>query len=522
MKKNFYGYSLYLGNEGVKLYTTVLAPSKEGKFPIVIKRSPYVTNTIEIAEEELTELYKKDNEKWLNGGYAVVFQHCRGRGKSRGDCIPFVNEREDTRNLYDFARSLDFYNGELFLWGGSYCSEVHYLASPYADDIKGASFRVKDTERYNFSYRNGMFKKSLLGDWYVTEVYNKEGNKGKNYTKKTFDLLPLSDFSKTVFGNSEPEFDEILKHPLKTDEYWNTVSGGVQVRNAVKCVKFPVLLETSWYDIFTGGVFDTWNGMDEDTKNNSVLLVSAYDHGDNPPSSPIPLKDGSRDEHFGYDRDVMWFDYIRGKRNSPFETGKISYYNLFAESWTTDEFYTSKNIKEIKLGDKDITYTYNPYDCAEFPGGLSSGFGGVTFQPPANSRFDIITVYTSEFEEDIHIKGKMKATLNVSSDCEDTCFYLRVSIEKSEGDYGLREDITTLCYQLGDYTKNTKVPLEFSFDEHSFVVKKGERLRIDISSSDNNNYVRHTNNKGLFSEQTTAKVAHNTVYLDESYLYLPY
>ena len=88
-------------------------------------------------------------------------------------------------------------------------------------------------------------------------------------------------------------------------------------------------------------------------------------------------------------------------------------------------------------------------------------------------------------------------------------------------DYGLRDDITSLCYQLGNYEENTKVQLDFCFDELAFLVRRGERLRIDISSADNNNYVRHTNNKGLFSEHKTARIAKNTVYLDESYIELP-
>ena len=63
--------------------------------------------------------------------------------------------------------------------------------------------------------------------------------------------------------------------------------------------------------------------------------------------------------------------------------------------------------------------------------------------------------------------------------------------------------------------------MNFSFDEHAFVIKKGERLRIDISSSAFPHYVRHTNNKGLFSEQKTAKIATNTIILDESYIDIP-
>ena len=53
------------------------------------------------------------------------------------------------------------------------------------------------------------------------------------------------------------------------------------------------------------------------------------------------------------------------------------------------------------------------------------------------------------------------------------------------------------------------------------VARVAEKLRIDISSSAFPLYVPHTNQKGLFSTQTTAKIAENTVILDESYIELP-
>ena len=58
-------------------------------------------------------------------------------------------------------------------------------------------------------------------------------------------------------------------------------------------------------------------------------------------------------------------------------------------------------------------------------------------------------------------------------------------------------------------------------DEHAFLIKAGERLRFDIASSNAAHYIRHTNKKGLFSVQTEAVIAHNTVYLDESFAELP-
>lgn len=72
-----------------------------------------------------------------------------------------------------------------------------------------------------------------------------------------------------------------------------------------------------------------------------------------------------------------------------------------------------------------------------------------------------------------------------------------------------------------EYVSNSEILMDFSFDDHAFVIQKGERLRIDISSSAFPHYVRHTNRKGLFSAQTETKVAHNTVILKDSYLEIP-
>ena len=168
-----------------------------------------------------------------------------------------------------------------------------------------------------------------------------------------------------------------------------------------------------------------------------------------------------------------------------------------------------------------MTYKYNPYAPASFKGGLSANFGGNEWQDEPNSRYDIISVYTPEFEEDTYIKGKIRARLRVSSDCEDTCFYMRLSLSKEEGDYGLRDDINQISNFDPEYTPNGEIEMDFTFDEHAFLVKKGEKIRVDISSSAFPLYVPHTNQKGLFSEQATAKIANNTVFMKDSYIELP-
>ena len=135
----------YLPVEGAQLFTVILCPAAGEKFPTVILRNPYVDLLEDWDENDIATAYLNENREWLKHGYAVVIQHCRGRGKSSGDCIPYINEREDGLALQEWIRKQPFYNGELYLKGGSYLTSVHYATAPFADDIKGAIFGIQDT-----------------------------------------------------------------------------------------------------------------------------------------------------------------------------------------------------------------------------------------------------------------------------------------------------------------------------------------------------------------------------------------
>ena len=128
----------YLEINGAKLFTIICLPKESGKFPTIIMRNPYVDDTENISEQEICDNKLKEYKTSLDNGYAVIFQHCRGRGKSTGDCIPYIYEREDGLFLQEWIRKQSFYNGELYLCGGSYTSAVHYVTAPFSSDIKGA------------------------------------------------------------------------------------------------------------------------------------------------------------------------------------------------------------------------------------------------------------------------------------------------------------------------------------------------------------------------------------------------
>ncbi|MBR5309129.1 MAG: CocE/NonD family hydrolase [Clostridia bacterium] len=513
-----YSYHEYLSINGAELFTFIMLPEKEGKFPTVVVRIPYVDDFFDMTDEEAVAKYS-ESTGFADNGFAYVIQHCRGCGKSSGDCIPYINEREDGLHLREWIRKQSFYNGQILLSGGSYLSSVHYTTAPFESDVVGAVLRVQDTERYNCNFRNGFYKSGLHGSWYVG-MYKRKARKQKCFTAESYNLLPLRDFTKTVLGEPSADFDEILRHPDKNDDFWTTTRyGGADGHDALKDANIPILITTGFYDIYTGGIFDMWNNLSPETREKCAFMVHPYAHSGLKKDSPLEFPNGEFEEQFK-GVEIKWMKAVLGKGEYPVERGKVTYYRLFDNKWATEDFKDGEKIKRIIIGEGEKTYTYNPFSPARFKGGLSCNFGGTAIQDAPNSRYDIISFYTDEFAEDTFVKGRMRAKLTVKSDCEDTCFYMRISITNELGDVGLRDDINSICNFNPNYVPGEYQEMDFVFDEHAFLIKKGQKLRIDISSSAFGLYVRHTNVKGLYCDIETAKVAHNTVVLDKSYLEL--
>ena len=153
MKLMSYNTFSYVNVLGVKLFTVICLPNATDKFPTVIFRSPYVDYAETMSADEAIAHVAEMQKSFIENGYAVVYQHCRGCGKSEGDCIPYINEREDGLALQRWVREQPFYNGELYLCGGSYTATVHYATAPFAADIKGAVFNKQDCELLQRAFR---------------------------------------------------------------------------------------------------------------------------------------------------------------------------------------------------------------------------------------------------------------------------------------------------------------------------------------------------------------------------------
>ena len=499
--------------DGTRLYTYGICPSEGVKCPIVIQRTPYVPE-----ERPDLDAFARDRAAAFSRGYAYLVQHCRGCGMSEGDWIPYETERADGLALLAWVRKLPWYNGEVFLDGGSYRSSVHWS---YLDtnppDIKGAALSVQEVDRYNVIYRNGFFKIGLHGGWFVGGYKKKDHALKRDETVHLYDF-PLSDYSWRHWGAAEPAFDNPTAHPRRDDPFWtsNAPGSGADYRWALAKSTMPILLRTGFYDIYTEGLCDMWRETSRERLANCALLIDAYDHGgglaDDMKGTAGEFPGGARaDEGIS---PLDWFDFCRtGKPCAKAAPGKVRFYALWENRWIeADALDDGPRRIDLPLGDGVRPWTYDPLrPLPEFPGSGGICFGGMRPQPPPDFRDDVVSFILPPLAERIDVRGRMRASLAMKSDCEDTCFYVRVSVAKPDGKWLLlRDDITSLSANGGDYTPGTERRIEFRFADHAFRLEREDRLRVDVASA-NSQFAPHGNVKGRQSQVREPKVAHNAV-----------
>ncbi len=503
----------FVMDDGVKIYTRIIKPANIKKCPIVFMRTPYdpARNGIACSSDEF-----KDNQFIVNG-YAIVCQHTRGTGDSEGVFCPY-QEREGRDALISLEkiRELSFYNGEIYVCGMSYLTQVHYLYfSQRPKDIKGAVFAIQTTNMYKRNFRNGCcYNFSNLPWWSMVLKRNYPHITSKDVIKR-----PYRDIPKRMSGENIPVLYEMLTRD-KYDEFWDNIP----MVNALKDLDIPVLFVEGWYDYYSEGMFADWEGLAPEQREKCAMLVLPVGHacwlnG----QAEYPVDNGNPPRDYA----VKWFNSIRNNTEFPYGVkGKLNYYNIGTDTWKTAQYPKDRRYKRFyfngdnTLGDKQtegrFTYKYDPENRHGF-----FKYNNIFKHPKANKEQGIISFYSEKFEEEIEFLGKIKWSMPVMSDCEDTMFFMRIYLVENGESYNLTEALTTISHIDKNYRPHSILHLNIETAPMNFTVKKGCSLRVDISS-DSTIFAPHANVKGNWVDVCETRIATNTVVCnDTSFIELP-
>ncbi len=516
--------------DGLKLKTFVFLPDgdphiENGAFPTVIYRNPYT------AYDNPFDYYRQFSEPLAEGGYAVVVQNCRGRGGSEGEFIPFAYEREDGLDLIKWVENAGFFNGEIYLAGGSYLCFVHLsYMNTLPESVKGAYLHVMSADGTSAFFKAGAFKTDIIPVWYLG-LYHTERliHKTPHASYKTeWAKLPKTDYTRRCYGFDVQPFNDIFLLRNDPDACKGAFSDAA---DSFRNLRIPVLVADGWSEMFLDGMIQMWEELPNETRDNSAFLLGPWGHHLNIENNWCYTFDNNRSV-FCTPRE--WFDHIRnGEPLKKIQTGMINYYIPGQSKWSVSEhfqngcssveFYLHSNglLSGTRPKPGQMSFNADPDNPVWFPGGpntFCTSPVGFAKQPDPGFSSDVLTFISEPLSDNLSIHGKAKLILDISSDCMSTMFIARMCCIEQNGNATVIQDAP---FVIDKIEPNTPVTVTLNFGFLCWTIRKSEKLRIDISSSDSHSYMVHPNVPGDIFSQTKKAIAHQTVFTGNSRLIIP-
>jgi putative CocE/NonD family hydrolase len=144
--------------DGVRLATDVHLPDGAGPWPVILERTPYGRTATRRAELSLAEPIPKDAAAlavaFAAGGYASVFQDCRGRHDSEGSFTKYLGDAADGFDTCSWIAEQPWCDGRICTIGLSYGAHAQAAMGSY--DPPGLVAQVLDCGGFNDAWASGV------------------------------------------------------------------------------------------------------------------------------------------------------------------------------------------------------------------------------------------------------------------------------------------------------------------------------------------------------------------------------
>jgi len=544
--------------DGVILRGDIFRPDAEGKFPVLLQRTPY--------RRSVPWGYNVDfAQRAASRGYVVFLQDVRGRYTSDGEWYPFIHEAEDGYDTIEWVAAQPYSNGKVGMFGGSYVGATQMLAAIAHPPHLAGICPVVTASNYHdgWTYQGGAFEQWFSQSWTTglaedTILHQIERAPG---SAEAIEVLPLTQYP--IF-NSNPAsvvngasavvaryYLDWLAHP-SYDDFWKRVS----IEEHFSDIRVPALHIGAWYDIFLGGSLRNYlgikaNSASEEARKGQRLLVVIGGHAGSGRKigaidfGPEALKNDEDDVT------LAWYDHLfKGVQNEFANSKPVQIFVMGANQWRQEEDWPLARAKATKYflhsnGDANSTsgagllsssapgkepsdkYTYDPANPAPTVGGPlccdARRHGGPWDQRSVEQHRDVLVYSTPALEHDLEVTGPVRLDLFASSSAVDTDFTAKLVDVYPDGTaINLTEGILRARYrdsqeQPTPLTPGQVYPLSIDLWATSNVFGAGHRIRLEISSSNFPRFDRNLNTGEPAATSDKWATATNTILHDQDH-----
>ena len=518
--------------DGVALATDVYLPEEGGTFPTLLVRDMYTNGSAAVRQR-----YAKFATA---NGYAFVFQSVRGRYDSEGRWYPYFQEINDGDDTLTWIADQSWSDGQVGMFGSSYLASVQWLAALNKNPALVAIAPAVSPGNYyrDVAYPGGAFSLLSRARWGIGLVGSR--------TNMTFAVdwingikhLPLEELGESV-GFNVRHFQDWLAHPTY-DAYWKPLD--LEARAPEMAV--PALNIGGWYDVFLRSTIGSYKTMTEQAatqqaRDGQRLVIGPWPHAWNTSTGVGDLDFGADSVIAAEDMFLEWFDYWM--KDGPEPSGAPIRIFVMGENVWRDEaewplantqyrpFYlhADRSLSPARPASNrgELRYTYDPEDPVPTLGGniMEPTLRGPYDQSPLDDREDVMRFVTEPFTAPTEITGPISAELYAESSAPDTDFMAKLIVVKPNGmAINLVDGVIRARFREGFEEEKLIEPgkiYKYHIDmwATSYLLSPGDRLRVDITSSNYPRLARNLNTGAPFAKTSEMKKARQTLHLSSDY-----
>ena len=519
--------------DGVKLVADIYQPETEGKFPVLLERTPY--NRAGGAGSAST---------MAAHGYVVIIQDTRGRFDSQGEFYPFRYESQDGYDTVEWAAKLPYADGKVGMFGGSYVGATQMLAAMASPPhLVAIQPYVTASEYYDgWTYQSGALMQWFASSWssgLAVDTLRRRAA-GLEDPKSWVTQLPVDSYRMLELppvSALATYFRDWVAHE-RDDDYWRLW----KVSDHYGEMNIKALHSGGWHDIFLKGTIQNYAGMRRSSpaRADQRLLLGPWAHADTSPEGKIGDVTFGKSAVLDSDATILrWYDYaLKGVRNEYATGAPVRIFIMGENAWRDEqEFplartnYTKYYLRKGALAtdapgsEEPEQYEYDPANPVPTIGGrLCCGNNqlppGPADQRPNEGRADVLVFSTPPLATDVEATGWVKATLYASSSAVDTDFTaLLADVEPSGYARFLTDGIVRARYRNSTERAEPIEPgkiYEYSINlwATSNLFKAGHRIRLYVSSSNFPRFNRNLNTGEPIAGPTRYVKASQRIYHD--------
>ena len=524
--------------DGILLSSDIYRPISGSSFPVLLLRTPY---------NNQNERYVMWMRRFVECGYAVVMQDCRGRHDSDGDWEPYVYAPKDGYDTQQWIGSQHWCNGNIGTFGISFPGFTQTLTAPLNSPYLKALVPISSQQdNYGFIYVDGVFHLHVTR--FILSVAGRTMQSESGSLLNQIELyrrLPLISALDDI--TDFPFYRNVIRH-YAYDDFWKQYG----LRDKYEEVEAPAYFMTGWYDALAHEVFKQFRGWrtkakSEDARRLTRIIVGPWTH--QAFGSAMPYGDIDFGANSGIDVEgehLRWFDSrLKGIDDGIDREPPIKLFVMGENLWRWEHewplarteytrFYLSSGSRANSLnGDGELKatapedelpdhYSYNPEDPVPTTGGqiMYQSYSGPWDRRPVERRDDVLVYTTPPLNHNLEITGPVTMTLYASSSAPDTDFTATLVDVYPDGmSVVLCEGIRRARFRESIEFPTLLEPgevYEYTIElwETSNVFKIGHCIRLEVSSSNFPRFDRNLNTGHTPGLDADMQIAQQTIYHD--------